>query len=122
MYGRKVWSVNIKDVEWLTVQLADNSEDITNLERKIDKFEKGPNTNPERLHTLQQLLQFKRKHRLFKIPPEQHEVAITVTPTRLYDIKETFRCHMTMFPVNINTSSTGHKLQGRSKDIIIVIS
>jgi hypothetical protein len=29
---------------------------------------------------------------------------------------------MTMFPVNINTSSTGHKLQGRSKDIIIVSS
>ena len=29
---------------------------------------------------------------------------------------------MTMFPVNINTSSTGHKLQGRSKDIIIVTS
>ncbi len=42
MYGRKVWSVNIKDVEWLTVQLADNSEEITNLERKIDKFEKVP--------------------------------------------------------------------------------
>ena len=29
---------------------------------------------------------------------------------------------MTMFPVNINTSSTGHKLQGRSKDIVIVSS
>ena len=26
MYGRKVWSVNIADVEWLTVQLADISE------------------------------------------------------------------------------------------------
>jgi hypothetical protein len=29
---------------------------------------------------------------------------------------------MTLFPVNINTSSTGHKLQGRSKDIVIVSS
>ena len=29
---------------------------------------------------------------------------------------------MTLFPVNINTSSTGHKLQGRSKNIIIVSS
>jgi hypothetical protein len=122
MYGRKVWSVNIKDVEWLTVQLADNSEEITNLEREIDEFEKHPNTNPERLDTLQRLLQFKRKQRLFKIEPEQHEVTIAVKPTRLCDIKETFRCHMTMFPVNINTSSTGHKLQGRSKDIIIVTS
>ena len=29
---------------------------------------------------------------------------------------------MTLFPVNINTSSTGHKLQGRSKDILIITS
>jgi accessory gene regulator protein AgrB len=29
---------------------------------------------------------------------------------------------MTMFPVNINTSSTGHKLQGRLKDMVIVSS
>jgi hypothetical protein len=108
LYGRKVWSVNIKDVEWLTVQLADNSEEITNLECEIGEFKKDPNTNPERLVTLQRLLQFKQKQRLFKIPPEQHEVSIAVTPTCLCDIKETFRCHMTMFPVNINTSSTGH--------------
>ncbi len=27
---------------------------------------------------------------------------------------------MKLFPVNINTSSTGHKLQGHSKDIVIV--
>ena len=43
----------IKDVEWLTVQLADNSEEITTLEREIDESEKDPNTNPERLDTLQ---------------------------------------------------------------------
>ena len=27
MYGRKVWSINIEDVEWLTVELADDSEE-----------------------------------------------------------------------------------------------
>ena len=62
------------------------------------------------------------KNRLFKIPPEQHKVSVTVTPTRLCDIKESFKCQMTMFPVNTNTSSTGHKLQGRSKDMVIVSS
>jgi hypothetical protein len=70
MYGRKVWSVNIKDVEWLTVKLADNSEEITILKCEINKFEKDPNKNPERLVTLKRLLQFKRKQRLFKIPPK----------------------------------------------------
>lgn len=36
--------------------------------------------------------------------------------------KETFKYQMTLFPVNINISSIGHKLQGRSKNIIIVSS
>ena len=49
MYGRKVWSVNIKDVKWLTVELADDSEEINILKRKINELEKDPNKNPERL-------------------------------------------------------------------------
>ena len=106
MYGRKVWSDHIKDVKWLTVELADDSEEIIILKCEIGEFEKDPNTNPEHIVTLKRLLRFKRKQRLFKIPLKQHEVSITITPTRLCDIKETFRCHLTMFPVNINTSST----------------
>ena len=42
MYGRKVWSVSITDVEWLTVELADDSEEITDLECKIDEVKKDP--------------------------------------------------------------------------------
>lgn len=120
MYGRKVWSINIRDVEWLAVELADDSDEITNLKHEINDLDKK--TNRELFNKLQRLLQFKRKQRQFNIPPEQHEVSVTVAPTRLCDIKETFRCHMTMFPISINTSSTGHKLQGRSKDIVIVSS
>jgi hypothetical protein len=78
--------------------------------------------NNERILTLQNLLILKQKQWLFKIPPEQHETSVTLTPSCLCEIKETFKCQMTMFPVNINTSSTGHKLQGRLKDMVIVSS
>ncbi len=35
---KKVWTGNAKDVEWLTVQLADNSEEITSIKHKLDKL------------------------------------------------------------------------------------
>ena len=97
MYGRNIWSINIRNVEWLTVTLADDSDEITNLKHKIDL---DKNTNRELFNTLQRLLKFKRKQRQFNIPPEQHEVSVTIAPTQLCNIKETFRCHMTIFPVN----------------------
>ena len=31
-----------------------------------------------------------------------------------------FICQMTQFPINLNDATTGHKLQGMSKDVIII--
>jgi hypothetical protein len=115
--------VNIKDVKWLTVNLANDSEQISSIKCKLEQLKTNGNIhNNKHILTLHNLLILNQKQRLFKIPPEQLEVSVTVTPTRLYNIKETFKCQMTMFPVNINTSSTGHKLEGRSKDMVIVSS
>ena len=33
-----------------------------------------------------------------------------------------FKCKMNQFPVNCNDATTGHKLQGMSKDVIIITS
>jgi hypothetical protein len=118
--------VNIKDVKWLTIKLADDSEEISRIKCKLDQLKtngnKHANTNNKLILTLKTLLILKQKHRLFKIPPEQHKVSVTLTPICLCGINETFKCQMTMFPLNINTSSTGHKLQGRSKDMVIMSS
>ena len=52
-YSRKVWTVNIKDVEWLTAELADNSEEITSIKCKLYQLEMNgnehQNTNNEYL-------------------------------------------------------------------------
>jgi hypothetical protein len=37
-YGRKVWTVNIKDVEWQTVELADDSEEISSIKRELEQL------------------------------------------------------------------------------------
>jgi hypothetical protein len=37
-------------------------------------------------------------------------------------INKEYHYHMLLFPVNICTALTGHKLQGRSKDIVIISS
>jgi hypothetical protein len=31
IYGKKVLTVNVKDLEWLTVELADDSEEISDI-------------------------------------------------------------------------------------------
>ena len=90
--------VNIKDVEWLTVKLADISEEISSSKCELKQLNtngnKHANTSNEHILPLQNLLILKQKQRLFKIPPEQHEVSVTVTPTCLRDIKETFKCQI----------------------------
>jgi hypothetical protein len=100
-----------------------HSEEISSIKHELKQLKMNKNMhNNKHILIPQNLLMLKQKQRLFKIPPEQHEVSVTITPTCLCDIKEFFKCQMTMFHVNINTSSTRHKLQGRSKDMVIVSS
>jgi hypothetical protein len=35
-YGKKVWTVNIRDVKCLTVKLSDDSEKIKSIKKEID--------------------------------------------------------------------------------------
>jgi len=40
-----VWPVNVKDVEWLTVEFADDSEEISNIQHELDRLKQNSNTN-----------------------------------------------------------------------------
>ena len=54
--------------------------------------------------------------------PEVYSPNVTVHPHRLATTTMTFRCKMKQFLVNLNDATTGHKLQGMSKDVVIVTS
>jgi len=60
--------------------------------------------------------------RRFKLEPEQFSPEVTVKHYHASSKKIFFRCKMMQIPANSNDATTGHKLQGMSKDAIIVSS
>jgi hypothetical protein len=60
--------------------------------------------------------------RRFKLEPEQFSPEVSVKHHRISSKKKTVRCRMKQIPANSNDATTGHKLQGMSKDAIIVSS
>jgi len=55
----------------------------------------------------------------FKLEPESFSTKLSL---KEFDRSTKFECRMKQFPANINNATTGHKLQGMSKDVIIVAS
>jgi hypothetical protein len=60
--------------------------------------------------------------RIFKIEPEQFLPEVSVKHHHISPKKVTVQCRMKQTPANRNDATTGHKLQGMSKDAIIVSS
>ncbi len=60
--------------------------------------------------------------RKFNLEPEQVTPEVIVKHYETSSKKVKFRCKMNQIPANSNDATTGHKLQGWSKDIIIVLS
>jgi hypothetical protein len=60
--------------------------------------------------------------RRFKLEPEQFSPEVSVKRYHASSKKVAFRCKMKQIPANSNDATTGHKLQGMSKDAIIVSS
>ena len=54
--------------------------------------------------------------------PENFSPEVKVKPYRAAMTKVRFRCRMTQLPVNLNNAPTGLKLQGTTKDVIIISS
>ena len=60
--------------------------------------------------------------RRFELEPQKYRVVVSVKPHNHATTKLQFTCQMTQFPINLNIATTGHKLQGMSKDVIIITS
>ena len=124
--GYKVWAVSIEDIQWITVELMDNTDEVDTLEMKIRELssenEEQTASTAQALQALKRELEILRISRQFKIKPERKEVTVNMRPSRVSSLETTISLQMTMLPVNISTASTGHKLQGRSKDSIIITS
>ena len=121
-----MWTVNAKDVEWITVELKDNPDEINKILDEIEKIKTNNNIDTEtkrnRIEKLETKLLQIRKQRQFKIKPEKRTVTINLKVSRGSHIQNKYTYQMLVFPVNICTAATGHKLQSQSKDILIISS
>ncbi len=63
-----------------------------------------------------------KKNRIFNLEPEQFSPEVNVKHNHTSTRKQKLCCKMHQIPANSNDATTGHKLQGMSKDVIIVSS
>lgn len=139
-YGRKVWTVSATDVEWIECEHYPKSDAVKDIEQKLKNenirmtnFKKGFNMDESSTDAVYEdivhgialledaLDRELAKHR-FKLKPQQDSVTVELKIHPMAQDTETRRCKMTQLPVNSNDSTTGHKLQGMSKDVVIVTS
>ena len=60
------------------------------------------------------------KHR-FKLEPQKFSTTVNVKIHPMAPQTE-LKCNMYQLPINLNDATTGHKLQGMSKDVVIISS
>ena len=89
--GKKVWTASIDDVAWV----------------EFEHFPEPP----------------KGKAKRFRLAPQQFTATITFNIVKGLSTENNFKvgnAKVTQIPVNSNVATTGHKLQGMSKDTLIV--
>ena len=132
-YGKKVWTVNAADVEWVECEHVNKSNVMTQLESQIKELKNELNLPPKnhksdskaiksKIDELNKKLAKEINGRIFKLEPEQFTPEVTVKHYHASSKKIVFRCKMMQIPANSNDATTGHTLQGMSKDAIIVSS
>ena len=124
-YGKKVWTVNAKDVAKVELEHYPTAERVIALEGEVHVIKEELKQENLPLHTTEELLRFlhqakenlrkeKSQHR-FKLEPKDHHVGVRC---RLHELapkpspKDTLACRMLQIPINLNDATTGHKLQG----------
>jgi hypothetical protein len=132
-YGKKVWTVNSADVEWVECEHVNKTSLVAQLESQTNELKRQLNFLPNdhqskkqtiksKLDDLNNKLAKEMNSCRFKLEPEQFSPEVTVKHHHASSKKVTFQCKMKQIPANNNDATTSHKLQGISKDAIIVSS
>ena len=132
-WGKKVWTVNATDVEWVECEHVNKTGIMIQLETQIqeytsqldlmeNKIQIQTNEIQVKINKLNSILSTIMSGRRFKLTPEQCSPKVSIKQFNTSSIKTKFCCKMKQFQINSNDATTGHKLQGISKDLIIVTS
>jgi hypothetical protein len=120
-HEREVWTVNAKDVEYIECELNDNRDNLNQLERDLELLQ-NQQGSPDQINILKQQIQTERNKRTFQLEAKSGEVEIKCRPFRHTKVESEFKAQVTQFPINLAKAVTGHKLQGRTMDTVVVTS
>jgi hypothetical protein len=132
-FGKKVWTVSATDVEWIECEHVNKTSLLLQMKSQKNELKQQLNlpqndrqsekkTIKSKLDDLNNRLAKELISFRFKLEPEQFSPEVTVKHYHAFSKKAVFRCKMIQIPANSNDATTGHKLQGMSKDVIIVTS
>ena len=137
-YGKKVWTVNAIDVEWVECEHVNKTGmmlqmetqihgytsqlDLIESENQIQKNQIQKNQIQVKIDTLKSRLSTIMNYRKFKLKPEQCSPKVSIKQFSNSTRKIEFQCKMKQFQIISNDATTGHKLQGISKDLIVITS
>ena len=119
--NKKVWTVRASDVEYVEFEHHPKTRCITSLEEKLKRLKDKDETSNE-AKACEQELRREKQSRRFRLKPKTVTCKVNVSPNDQVDAKRKMKCSITQIPVNSSDAITGHKLQGLTKDNIIVYS
>lgn len=112
--GHKVLTINARHVEYIELERFPESKEIKSLKAEIEEYEAPPARLVKKLTSLQ-------KSRRFQVAPNPHTVTVKVSlDDRVPEKMLLSGVKLFQLPINMNDATTGHKLQGMSKDQLIV--
>ena len=113
-HGRKVTTVNAKDVEYIECEVIDNNSHITKMKKDLRAA-----INDEQKARIQRKITSERNKKVFRMEPTTHKTTVKCSINRDTPLLS-FKAIMTQFPINMADAVTGHKLQGRTLEKIII--
>jgi len=126
--GVKVYTVNARYVEWAEFERFPDNEKIVLLKSSILALEEEllreqDDKKAAELEDMQNQLMTKKQAQCFKLSPTKSTAFVNVSLDDAVKERTLLKgVGMTQLPINMNDATTGHKLQGMSKDKLIVAS
>ena len=125
---RKVWTVCASDVQWVEFEHFPKTQEILTLESLLTQKKQVQLSNPTSkgaacAASIEARLRKAVRSRIFKLTPKSFGSCIVqVSPNDCVLEKQAMKCNITQISVNASDAITGHKLQGLTKDQLIVYS